>query len=96
LEAKLPLPRALAFCEPQANNYELKNSIAEMRSDLENGQTLAVALEAQGNTIPDRLQSLLRLGERSNTLPEAVSRTAEMLRTELECPSSGFLEPMAA
>ena len=34
LEAKLPLPRTLAFCETQANNYELKNSIAERRSDL--------------------------------------------------------------
>lgn len=84
LSAQMPLPRALAFCEEQARNFELAQSISELRADIENGKTLSAALEAQESVIPERLQALLQLGESSNTLPQAVSRAAEMLRVEAE------------
>jgi general secretion pathway protein F len=84
LSANLPLPRALAFCEGQTRNYELMQAISEIRSDLENGRTLAVSLEAQNGIIPERIRVILRLGESSNTLPLAVNRAAEMLRLEAE------------
>ncbi|MDA8747770.1 type II secretion system F family protein [Litoreibacter sp.] len=84
LAAQLPLPRALAFCEQQAHNIELKQSLSELRSDIENGKTLSAALEAQNTTIPERLQSLLRLGESSNTLPQAVTRAAALLHLEAD------------
>jgi len=82
LRAQLSLPRALAFCEGQTRNHELAQTISELRSDIENGQTLATALGAHSGVIPDRLQAILRLGESSNTLPDAVTRTAQMLNQE--------------
>ena len=82
LTAQLPLPRALAFCENQARNFELAQLISEIRADIENGKTLSAALNAQDTVIPERLQVLLQLGESSNTLPQAVSSAAEVLRVE--------------
>lgn len=84
LSASLPLSRALAFCENQARNRELQQAISELRADVENGKSLAASLESQGKAIPERLQKIVLLGERSNTLPEAVRRAAQMLKTEAE------------
>lgn len=83
LRARMTLIDALGFVEAQTSQPTLRNAITELRSELENGQTLAQALKGQDASIlPNRVKTLLALGERSDTLPETCARISEMLQEQ--------------
>lgn len=82
LRARLPLPRALAFCEQQSRNRHSRRALLTARLAVENGATLAHALRDAGAAFPARHIALIASGEASNRLEAVASRTATALMAE--------------
>ena len=82
LDAKTPLPRALKFCADLTSDSRMKEKILTTLSAVENGTPLSEALSTGPVLFPDRLTTLIRLGEAANSLASVVSDTAEMLQRE--------------
>ncbi len=72
LEAGLPLSRALSVLERQAHNKTFKNILASIISEINRGVTLAEALEKHDRVFPQLFISMVRAGEQSGTLADAL------------------------
>lgn len=84
LDAGIPLTEALGFVQGQLHDPALRVAVTAMRENLENGQSLHQSLEERGDVFPQRIATLLVMGERSDTLGETCKRIAQMLRSEAE------------
>ena len=82
LRARLPLPRALAFCEEQSRDRRSRNALSAARMAVENGKTLSQGLRDAGEAFPGRLIALVASGEASNRLEFVANRTALALLAE--------------
>ena len=87
LEARIPLTDALGFVQGQVRDAGLRVAVSAIRDDLENGQSLRQALEDRGDVFPQRIATLLIMGEASDTLADTCRRIAHMLKSEAEVAS---------
>ncbi len=83
-EAKVPLADALRFSQLQVSDRRLVRVIGDLERRIANGDALAVAMQGQGDVFPERVQTLIAVGEASNTLDLSARRAADMLMSEAQ------------
>ncbi len=75
----MPMLRALHTLEVQSENELLKEAISGVRQDVEAGASLAQAMERQPAVFDRLFRSMVRSGEQSGRLEEALERVAHHL-----------------
>ena len=98
LEARAPLPESLTLAAQTSGLGALWRAVYRARLRLEQGQSLAAALEPEP-FIPLRLRRLLDLAEKNGTLPEQCQRLAEWCHDDAEHWAHrlcAVLEPMTS
>jgi type II secretory pathway component PulF len=83
LGARAPLPDSLTLAARASGLPALVRAARRARLRVEQGQSLAAALESEG-FIPLRLRRMLDLAERNGTLPEQCGDLAEWCREDVE------------
>lgn len=79
LGAGLPVSRALAVAERQAKNPKLRNTLLIVRGDIQKGGTLYAALDKFPKVFSKLFVAMVRAGEESGTLGEALTSIAAQL-----------------
>ena len=77
--AGLPVSRALSVTERQAKNPKLKSVLLSIRTDIQKGGTLHEALARFPNIFSPLFVAMVRAGEESGTLHEALRTIAKQL-----------------
>lgn len=72
----MPMLRSLHTLEDQSENDILKEAIASLRQDVEAGSSLAQAMERRPDIYDRLFRSMVRSGEQSGRLDEALDRVA--------------------
>ncbi len=72
----MPMLRALATLEEQTEDAEIKEAIDSVRRDVEAGTSLAQAMERKPRVFDRLYRSMVRSGEQSGRLKEALDRMA--------------------
>ncbi len=75
----MPMLRALYTLEDQTEDEMLKRAIAALRQDVEAGSSVAEAMERQPGVFDQLYRAMVRSGEGSGRLEEALDRTATQL-----------------
>jgi type IV pilus assembly protein PilC len=75
----MPMLRALDTLEQQSEDEMLKEAVAGVRGDVEAGASLAQAMERQPKVFDHLFRSMVRSGEQSGRLEEALERVATHL-----------------
>jgi type IV pilus assembly protein PilC len=76
LTAGVSITSALHLLEEQTEKKVIKKAIAEARSDVERGETLADAMRRQGKIFPPILINMIEAGEKSGSLDRSLERMA--------------------
>lgn len=84
LNAGLPLLRALIVLEEQAEDKKLRAALGQVKTDIEQGQTLSNAMEKHPKAFPPLMVNLVRVGELGGFLAQAMSSAAETYKIEAE------------
>jgi len=79
LEAGMPLDRALAFGATHAAHPAVASASSEVRSDVQNGSTLADALRKRSGVFGALVPAMAAAGEESGALDQAMARLADHL-----------------
>jgi type IV pilus assembly protein PilC len=79
LDAGLPLSRALSVLERQAHNKNFKAVLTDVISEINKGVTFAEGLEKHPKVFAKIFISMVRAGEQSGTLSEALKAIATQL-----------------
>jgi type II secretory pathway component PulF len=79
LEAGMPLDRALAFGATHATHPAVASASSEVRSDVQNGSTLADALRKRTTVFGALVPAMAAAGEESGALDQAMGRLADHL-----------------
>lgn len=82
LGAKIPLSKALRHSAKMAASQATKKDMNQLADAVENGTSLAEAVETLPRKWPDRLKSLIRVGEIANNLPSVATNISAMLKSE--------------
>ncbi|MFT3863545.1 MAG: type II secretion system F family protein [Solirubrobacterales bacterium] len=72
----MPMLRALATLEAQTDDQEIKEAIDSVRRDVEAGSSLAQAMERKPRVFDRLFRAMVRSGEQSGRLEEALDRVA--------------------
>src|SRR5215218_9276670 len=72
----MPMLRTLSTLEEQSNDEEIKEAVAAMRADVEAGSTLEQAMERHPRVFDRLFRAMVRSGEESGRLEEALDRIA--------------------
>jgi type IV pilus assembly protein PilC len=72
----MPMLRTLSTLEEQSNDEEIKEAVASMRADVEAGSTLEQAMERHPRVFDRLFRAMVRSGEQSGRLEEALDRIA--------------------
>jgi len=72
----MPMLRTLSTLEEQSNDEEIKEAVAAMRADVEAGSTLEQAMERHPRVFDRLFRAMVRSGEQSGRLEEALDRIA--------------------
>src|SRR3954470_24959764 len=72
----MPMLRTLSTLEEQTKDEEIKEAVAGMRSDVEAGSTLEQAMERHPRVFNRLFRAMVRSGEQSGRLDEALDRIA--------------------
>jgi type IV pilus assembly protein PilC len=72
----MPMLRTLTTIEDQTEDDQIKEAVASVRSDVEAGSSLASAMERQPNVFDKLYRAMVRSGEGSGRLEEALERVA--------------------
>ena len=83
MSAGVPLERAVAASEALARGA-LRDTLAQARTGLREGQSFAQALAAARGVVPGVVLGMLRAGERGSQLPLALDQVATHLEQEAE------------
>lgn len=81
------LDRALRFATEHAATAEVRDALAGVRGDVQRGTTLAAALRARASVFGALAPALVRAGEESGTLDEALERLADHVERSRELRS---------
>ncbi|MBO1901117.1 type II secretion system F family protein [Leucobacter weissii] len=84
LNAGLPLLRALAVLIEQAEDKKLKAALSQVRTGIEQGQTLSAAMGRHPKVFPPLMVSLVRVGEMGGFLAQTMTSAADTYKTEAE------------
>jgi type IV pilus assembly protein PilC len=84
ISAGLSISRALAVSERQAKNPKLKSVLLFIRGDIQKGGTLSGALDRFPRIFPKLFVAMVRAGEESGTLDEALTSIANQLTRSYE------------
>jgi type IV pilus assembly protein PilC len=84
INAGVSLVRCLTVLQEQTTNPNLRAIIAEVRSDVEGGNTLSGAMAKYQRTFSDLAIGLVRAGEVGGVLDETLSRLAGFLEKDVE------------
>jgi general secretion pathway protein F len=84
LNVRLGLLRSLQFCEGNTKDNAMAKALSRVRSDVSDGSTLARALRNAGNFFPERLITMVEIGEAADRLAEVTSRIADTLASQAE------------
>jgi type IV pilus assembly protein PilC len=79
LDAGLPLSRALSVLERQAHNKTFKTVLTDVISEINKGVTFAESLEKHPKVFAKIFVSMVRAGEQSGTLAEALKTVGTQL-----------------
>lgn len=79
LEAGMPLDRALAFGATHAAHPAVATASSDVRSDVQNGSTLADALRKRSAVFGALVPAMAAAGEESGALDQAMARLADHL-----------------
>ena len=72
----MPMLRTLSTLEEQTQDEEIKEAVAGMRADVEAGSTLEQAMERHPRVFDRLFRAMVRSGEQSGRLEEALDRIA--------------------
>jgi type IV pilus assembly protein PilC len=75
----MPMLRALSTLEAQTEDQEIKEAIDSVRRDVEAGTSLAQAMERKPRVFDRLYRAMVRSGEQSGRLEEALDRTATQI-----------------
>ena len=78
----LTLIRSLSILEDQSENVTLKQVVAEVRSKVEQGVSLSVAMEDHPKAFSTLYVSMVRAGEVGGALDETLTRLADTLESQ--------------
>jgi len=84
LKVRLGLLRSLRFCEGNTKDRAMALSLSRVQSDVSDGSTLGQALRGAGSFFPDRLITMVEIGEASDRLADVTDRIATTLASEAE------------
>ncbi|QSH39225.1 type II secretion system F family protein [Candidatus Kaiserbacteria bacterium] len=84
ISAGLPISRALSVAERQAKNPKLKSVILHVRGDIQKGGTFHEALGRFPNIFSKLFVAMVRAGEESGTLDEALTTVGNQLQRSYE------------
>jgi type IV pilus assembly protein PilC len=76
VESGMPMLRTLHTLEEQTQDEEIKEAVAGMRADVEAGSTLEQAMERHPRVFDRLFRAMVRSGEQSGRLDEALDRIA--------------------
>lgn len=92
LELEIPVPEALRRTAEALREADLRKACRAVADRVERGEGLADAL-ARSRRFPPRMEPLVRWGERTSALPEALRAAAEMFEGQVVVQGN-FLETM--
>jgi general secretion pathway protein F len=84
LRAGIPLVRALNALTDQLENEKLKRVISDIRRQVNEGSSLAEALESHGEHFSELYINMVRAGESSGNLDVVLERLTEFLDDQIE------------
>lgn len=87
LEQRLPLPEALRLTGEGTSDANLREVCCTLAEGTEQGRSLSEMVSA-GDRLPLAMVPLIRWGERSDTLAEAMLRLSEMFETRIQARAS--------
>jgi len=79
VDSGMPMLRALGTLEEQTENEEIAEAISSVRNDVEAGASLAQAMERRPRVFDRLYRAMVRSGEESGRLEEALDRTATQI-----------------
>jgi type IV pilus assembly protein PilC len=83
----LALIRALGILAEQTENDKLRETIEDVRDDIEQGQSLSVSLAKHEKVFPKLYIAMVRAGETAGMLDEVLIRVAVMLEADVKLRS---------
>lgn len=92
----LELPRALRVTSITFGTNPFRAHVQDLIARVDDGATLAEAMEVNHETFPSMLRQMVQVGETTETLPEMLRRSGEFYaldadrvrnRTEFQCPT---------
>ena len=82
VSAGLTLLRALRILEDQTESKKLKQTLSDVRTDVESGSSLSDAMERHPKVFSVLYVSMVRAGETGGFLEESLTRVSEQLESE--------------
>ncbi|MDA7966150.1 type II secretion system F family protein [Ruegeria sp.] len=82
LEVHLPLRQALRFCAENVKDKHMAQTVSRLEQDVADGKTLALAMRETKGYFPDRLITMIEIGEAANNLRSVTARIAAGLESE--------------
>lgn len=83
LQADLPVSRALDICAQQQRNPTLRETIEQLKDDVENGNTLADAFAKFPEIFSVLTRSMIKAGEESGSITQIMSDIATILESDV-------------
>jgi hypothetical protein len=83
MAARAPLPEILRACAGDDGSDAMRRAAETIAPALEQGDSLATAMDRHPSVFPAGYRRLVRLGERSSTLPAMMNRLADRMENRL-------------
>lgn len=87
IDAGLPLIKGLSVLQKQAKNPTMSSALANIKSDIESGSSLADAMAQYPLIFPDLVTNMVRAGEIGGFLDTTMSQVARNLESEVKLHS---------
>lgn len=88
--AGLPLTRALKTLSDQTDHPEIKKATALVAAEVESGVAMSTAMEVYPRVFPPLMTTMVRAGEASGSLGEAIDQIATMFEKQAKLRSKIF------
>lgn len=96
ISAGIPVVKSIEICSEIVGNSFIKNILLNTKGEIEKGAGLGDTLESR-NIFPPMLVQMVKIGEESGTMDEALTKTAEFYDGEVETITTQLttmIEPM--
>lgn len=89
--AGLPITQALEVVSGVITNKKYKDIVIEAKEGVRRGETISAVLERYPKSIPAMVVQMVRVGEKSGRLEEALKKVADFYRKEIESAIEGLV-----